>query len=81
MYKPEGKEDYNKDRKRKRKGEKKMKTRKLNLNDLYVADYNSLYGEPEDQYSPFYAKTRIEESLPKWHIDETQFFVRAPQYA
>ena len=58
-----------------------MKNRKLYLNDLYVADYNSLYAEPEDDYDPIYEKAHIEELLTSWLIDETQFFVRAPRYA
>ena len=58
-----------------------MKKRVYKLNDLYVENYNSPYFDPEDQYSPIYAKSRIEQNLSKWHIDETQFFVRAPQYA
>ena len=58
-----------------------MKNRKLYLNDLYVADYNSLYGEPEDDYDPIYGKAHIEERISSWLIDETQFFVWAPRYA
>ena len=58
-----------------------MKQYSLKLSDLYVEDYNSPYADPEDQYSPTYAKSRIEKNLSKWYIDETQFYVRAPQYA
>ncbi len=58
-----------------------MKKLSLKLNDLYVDDYNSLYDEPEDEFSPFYSKCRIEESMPKWRIDETQFFVWGPRIA
>ena len=58
-----------------------MKKLSLKICDLYVEDYNSPYADPEDEFSPIYAKSRIEDALSKWYIDETQFFVRAPQYA
>lgn len=58
-----------------------MKKNNLKLRNLYVEDYNSPYADPEDEFSPIYAKSRIENALSKWHVDETQFYVRAPQYA
>ena len=58
-----------------------MKKNNLKLRDLYVEDYNSPYTAPEDEFSPIYTKSRIEDALSKWRIDESQFFVRAPKLA